>query len=147
MAGFLKFISFFTKYVTLWVIICAVFAYFFPDPLKPYGSWISYFLGIIMLSMGLSMSPNDFKLIFSRPKDVIIGVVTLYICMPLVGLGIGTILNLSPMLLVGFVLLGCCPTGTSSNVMTFLAKGDKALSVTISSISTIIAPFELTPKC
>lgn len=85
MAGLLKFISFFTKYVTLWVIICAVFAYFFPEPLKPYGSWISYFLGIIMLSMGLSMSPNDFKLIFSRPKDVIIGVVTLYIFMPLVG--------------------------------------------------------------
>ena len=43
MAGLLKFISFFTKYVTLWVIICAVFAYFFPEPLKPYGSWISYF--------------------------------------------------------------------------------------------------------
>ncbi|WP_317382205.1 bile acid:sodium symporter family protein [Megasphaera stantonii] len=141
MAGLLKFISFFTKYVTLWVILCAVFAYFYPEPLKPYGSWISYFLGIIMLSMGLSMSPNDFKLIFSRPKDVIIGVVTLYVFMPLVGLGIGTFLNLSPMLLVGFVLLGCCPTGTSSNVMTFLAKGDKALSVTISSISTIVAPF------
>lgn len=140
MGGFARFVKFLTKYVTVWVILCAIFAYFYPTPFKPFGSSISYALGVIMLSMGLSMTPNDFKLIFSRPKDVIIGVVTLYIFMPLVGLGIGTVLGLSPMLIVGFVLLGCCPTGTSSNIMTFLAKGDKALSVTISSISTIIAP-------
>ena len=141
MSAFSKFVKFLTKYVTIWVILCAIIAYFFPTPFKPYGGSISYALGIIMLSMGLSMTPNDFKLIFSRPKDVIIGVVTLYIFMPLVGLGIGKALGLAPMLVVGFVLLGCCPTGTTSNVMTLLAKGDKALSVTISSISTIIAPF------
>jgi len=140
MTSFAKFVKFLTKYVTVWVILCAILAYFFPAPFKPYGGSISYCLGIIMLGMGLSMTPNDFKLIFSRPKDVIIGVATLYIFMPLVGLGIGTVLGLSPMLIVGFVLLGCCPTGTTSNVMTLLAKGDKALSVTISSISTIIAP-------
>ena len=140
MTGFEKFVKFVTKYVTLWVILCAVFAYFVPTPFKPYGGTIPWFLGIIMLSMGLSMTPNDFKLVLTRPKDVIVGIVTLYAFMPLVGLGLGTIFNLDPMLTVGLVLLGCTPTGTSSNVMTFLAKGDKALAVTVSSLSTIVAP-------
>lgn len=140
MSGFEKFVKFVTKYVTLWVILCAVFAYFVPTPFKPYGGTIPWFLGIIMLSMGLSMTPNDFKLVLTRPKDVIVGIVTLYAFMPLVGLGLGTVFNLDPMLTVGLVLLGCTPTGTSSNVMTFLAKGDKALAVTVSSLSTIVAP-------
>ncbi|ERT58632.1 bile acid:sodium symporter family protein [Megasphaera vaginalis (ex Srinivasan et al. 2021)] len=140
MSSFEKFVKFITKYVTLWVIIAAVLAYLNPAPFKPFGGMISFLLGIIMLSMGLSMTPNDFKLVFTRPKDVIIGVVTLYVCMPLVGLAISKLLGLSPMLAVGMVLLGCTPTGTSSNVMTFLAKGDKALSVTITSLSTMLAP-------
>ena len=141
MAGFEKCIKFVTKYVTVWVILTALFAFFFPEPFKPYGGSVSWCLGIIMLSMGLSMTPNDFKLVFTRPKDVIIGIVTLDIAMPLVGLGLGTVFNLDPMLIGGLVLLGCAPTGTTSNVMTFLAKGDKALAVTISSLSTILAPF------
>ena len=100
MSGFEKFVKFVTKYVTLWVILCAVFAYFVPAPFKPYGGTIPWFLGIIMLSMGLSMTPNDFKLVLTRPKDVIIGIVTLYAFMPLVGLGLGTIFHLDPMLTV-----------------------------------------------
>ena len=107
---------------------------------RDYKVVISPCLSLIMLGMGLSMTPQDFKLIILRPKDVIIGILTVYICMPLVGIGLGKLLGLSPMLAVGLILLGCSPTGTTSNVMTFLAKGDKALSVTISSISTMLAP-------
>lgn len=140
MATVERIIQFIAKYVTLWVILIAVLAYVMPEPFMPYGGCIPVCLGIIMLGMGLSMSPNDFRLVFTRPKDVIVGVLTLYVCMPLVGLGIGKLLGLAPMLVVGLVLLGCSPTGTTSNVMTFLAKGDKALSVTISSLSTLLAP-------
>lgn len=140
MAAMEKFVKFLTKYVTLWVILCAVVAFLVPALFKPYGGSISWCLGLIMLSMGLSMTLNDFKLVLTRPKDVICGVIAVNLFMPLVGLALGTILNLDPMLTVGLVLLGCTPTGTSSNVMTFLAKGDKALAVTVSSLSTIVAP-------
>ena len=140
MANWKAGIAFLAKYVPLWVIISAIVAYMTPDSFRSYGSIISPCLSLIMLGMGLSMTPNDFKLIFTRPKDVIIGVLTVYICMPLVGMGVGKLLGLAPMLVVGLILLGCSPTGTTSNVMTFLAKGDKALSVTVSSISTMLAP-------
>lgn len=140
MGDWKKCIAFMAKYVPLWVIISAGIAYMWPHLFRDYKVVISPCLSLIMLGMGLSMTPQDFKLIILRPKDVIIGILTVYICMPLVGIGLGKVLGLSPMLAVGLILLGCSPTGTTSNVMTFLAKGDKALSVTISSISTMLAP-------
>jgi BASS family bile acid:Na+ symporter len=137
-------VKFLTKYLTLWIILAAVLAFIFPSVWKPYGSVIPYMIGVIMLSMGLSMTPNDFKLVFTQPKAVIAGIVVLYVSMPLVGMAIGTLLNLAPMLTVGLILVGCTPTGSTSNVMTMLANGDKALSVTTSSISTLLAPI-ITP--
>lgn len=133
-------VKFIIKYTTLWVILGAAAAFFNPAPFKGFGGWIPVLLGIIMLGMGLSMTPNDFKLVFSRPRDVIVGVVIVYACMPLVGMGIGTLLDLPRALTIGLILLGCSCTGTTSNVMTFLANGDKALTVTVSSLSTMVAP-------
>ncbi|MDU2065360.1 MAG: bile acid:sodium symporter family protein [Sporomusaceae bacterium] len=133
-----------TKLFPLWVIIFSLYAFFSPEPLKPLAPYISYLLGVIMLGMGLTMSIDDFKLVLTRPKDVLYGVGFRYLIMPFVGFAVGKLLDLPPALAAGIILVGCCPSGTASNVMTFLAKGDTALSVTVSSVNTILAPF-LTP--
>jgi BASS family bile acid:Na+ symporter len=129
---------------TLWIILFSLLAYLQPAVFKPIVPHISYLLGLIMLGMGLTMSLNDFKLVFSRPKEVFYGVAFRYCIMPLVGFGIAKLLDLPPALAAGLVLLGTCPSGTASNVMSFIAKGDIALSVTVSSVNTILAPV-LTP--
>ena len=98
----------------------------------------------VMLSMGLTVSVKDFQLVFSRPKDVGWGIVLRYLIMPFVALALTKILGLPSVLAVGMILVGCCPSGVASNVMTFLAKGDVALSVTVSSVNTLLAPL-ITP--
>jgi BASS family bile acid:Na+ symporter len=133
-----------TQYFPLWVIVFAAAAFFQPDPFKPLGIYIPYLLGIIMLGMGLTMSLHDFKLVLTRPKDVLFGILLRYLIMPAVAFGVAKILNLPPALAAGLILVGACPSGTASNVMTFIAKGDTALSVTVSSFNTILAPV-LTP--
>ncbi|MDR3562271.1 MAG: bile acid:sodium symporter family protein [Negativicutes bacterium] len=133
-----------TKLFPLWVIVFAATAFLSPDPFKPYGQYIPYLLGVVMLGMGLTMSLDDFKLVLTRPKDVIYGVVLRYVIMPGVAFLVAKLLGLPPSLAAGLILVGACPSGTASNVMTFIAKGDTALSVTISSINTILAPL-LTP--
>ena len=136
--------QFICRHMTLWVVLCCVVAFFYPAPFKPIGKYISYLLGIIMLGMGLTMSLEDFRLVLTRPKDVFYGVFFRYLIMPLVGFGVAKLLGLPPALAAGMVLLGACPSGTGSNVLTFIAKGDTALSVTVSSVNTILAPL-LTP--
>lgn len=135
-----KAVKFITKLFPLWVLLCAGIAYLAPDPFKPYSKSIPWLLGIVMLGMGLTMSLDDFKLVFKRPRDVIAGVALRYAIMPGIAFGVSKILGLSPSLAAGLILVGCCPSGTASNVMTFIAKGDTALSVTISSINTCLAP-------
>ncbi|MGL5512825.1 MAG: bile acid:sodium symporter family protein [Sporomusa sp.] len=132
-----------TKLFPLWLILFSGVAFIYPDTLKTQGSLVTYLLGIIMLGMGLSMSVGDFKLVLSRPKDVIIGIVLRYSIMPLVGFGVAKLLGLPPALAAGLILVGCCPSGTASNVMSFLAKADTALSVTVSSFNIILAPILL----
>ncbi len=144
MKTFEKIVSFITKLFPLWVVVFSLTAFFSPVLFTPYKGWITYLLGVIMLGMGLTMSINDFKLVFSRPKDVLYGIVLRYCIMPFVAFLVTKLLNLPPALAAGVILVGCCPSGTASNVMTFLAKGDTALSVTVSSFNTVLAPF-LTP--
>lgn len=139
-----KIAKFITRFFPAWVILFAVIAFFYPSLFNGYGSWITYLLGLIMLGMGLTMTLKDFKLVLTRPKDVLCGVVFRYLIMPLVAFGVGKLLELPPLLAAGLILVGCCPSGTASNVMTFIAKGDTALSVTVSSINTVLAPI-LTP--
>ncbi len=139
-----KIVGFINKFFPLWVVVFAAMAFFFPEPFKPLASGISTLLGIVMLGMGLTMTPEDFRLVFTRPRDVIFGVLLRYIIMPLIAFTVAKVMGLPPMLAAGLILVGVCPSGTASNVMTFIARGDTALSVTISSVNTILAPF-LTP--
>lgn len=137
---FRKICKYITKLFPLWVVLFALVAFFYPAPFKGFGGWITYLLGLIMLGMGLTMSLDDFKLVLTRPKDVVFGVVLRFCIMPLIAFAIGKVLDLDPMLAVGLILVGCCPSGTASNVMCFIAKGDTALSVTVSSVNTLLAP-------
>lgn len=136
-----KFVKFMMKYFTLWIVLGAVAAYIYPEPFKPLSAYVSYCIMAVMLSMGLSTSVDDFKLVFTRPKDVFWGIILRYMIMPFVALALTKILGLPEVLAVGMILVGCCPSGVASNVMTYLAKGDTALSVTVSSVNTVIAPF------
>ena len=135
-----KLAQFICRNMTLWVVVFSAIAFFYPAPFKPVGKYISYLLGIIMLGMGLTMSLEDFRLVLTRPKDVFYGVFFRYLIMPLVGFGVAKMLGLPPALAAGMVLLGAAPSGTGSNVMTYIAKGDTALSITVSSVNTILAP-------
>nr|WP_092071374.1 bile acid:sodium symporter family protein [Dendrosporobacter quercicolus]NSL49380.1 bile acid:sodium symporter family protein [Dendrosporobacter quercicolus DSM 1736]SDM25403.1 bile acid:Na+ symporter, BASS family [Dendrosporobacter quercicolus] len=144
MANLLKLAGFITGSVSLWVMLGAVVAFLQPQLIKPIGQFIPYLLGIIMLGMGLTMTTADFKLVLSRPKDVCYGVLLRYLIMPGVAWVVIKVLALEPALAAGILLVGCCPSGTASNVMTFIAKGDTALSITVSSVNTLLSPL-LTP--
>ncbi len=106
--------------------------------------WVNTLLGIVMFGMGLTLKPVDFKVVFSRPKDIIIGCVSQFTIMPLLAWGLTKVFNLPAELAIGVILVGTCPGGTSSNVMTYLSKGDVPLSVGMTAVSTILAPL-LTP--
>ncbi|MCZ6166547.1 bile acid:sodium symporter family protein [Campylobacter ureolyticus] len=107
-------------------------------------SWVVYILGIIMFGMGLNVKASDFKELFIRPKFVLIGIGAQFIIMPLIAYILVKGFNLPLGLAIGVVLVGTCPGGTSSNVITYLSKGDVALSVGITSCTTLLAPF-MTP--
>ncbi len=108
------------------------------------GTLISVLLGVVMFGMGLATRLEDFKVVFSRPKDIAIGCATQFTVMPALAWALARLFGLDEALTIGVVLVGCCPGGTASNVMTYLAKGDLALSVGMTGVSTILAPF-LTP--
>ena len=140
-----KISDFVGKYMAWIVLVIAVLALFLPDTcLWIQTNWINYLLMIVMFGMGLTMKLSDFAMVFSRPKDVITGCLAQFIIMPLLAFILGKIFGLNHELLVGVILVGTCPGGTSSNVITYLSKGDTALSVGMTSVSTLLAPF-LTP--
>lgn len=108
------------------------------------GTLISILLGVVMFGMGLATKLEDFKVVFSRPKEIAIGCAAQFTVMPALAWALSGLFGLDEALTVGVVLVGCCPGGTASNVMTYLAKGDLALSVGMTGVSTLLAPF-LTP--
>ena len=127
------------------VLLSALLALAFPDVLshlKP--TLINPLLGVIMFGMGLTLKPEDFRVVFSRPKDILIGCLAQFTVMPLLAFALSRLFSLNEALTVGVVLVGCCPGGTASNVITYLAKGDLALSVGMTATSTLLAPL-LTP--
>ena len=132
---------FFSKYMALIVIAMAVLALLLPGAVSFIKtSYINTLLGIVMFGMGLTLKPDDFRIVFSHPKDVVIGTVAQFTIMPLLAYVLAVVFHLSPELTVGVILVGTCPGGTSSNVMTYLSKGDVALSVGITAVSTVLAP-------
>ncbi|SHE67931.1 bile acid:Na+ symporter, BASS family [Seinonella peptonophila] len=140
MAIISKISSFAGKTFTLWVLLFAVIAYFNPDGFKWIGDYVIPLLGIVMFGMGLTISADDFKEVFRRPRDVALGVVGHYVVMPLIAFLLATFLDLPKEVAIGVILVGCCPSGTASNVMVFLARGDVPLAVSIASVSTLLAP-------
>ena len=127
------------------VLLSALAALLFPDTLshlKP--KLINPLLGVIMFGMGLTLKPEDFKVVFSRPKDVVVGCLAQFTVMPLLAFALTRVFKLDEALAIGVILVGCCPGGTASNVISYLAKGDLALSVGMTAVSTLLAPV-LTP--
>ena len=115
-----------------------------PDTFKPLAPGVSWALGVIMFGMGLTLTIPDFGLIVKLPLPVLVGVVAQYLIMPLVGWALCYVFRLPNEVAVGVILVGCAPGGTASNVISYLAKADVALSVTMTSISTLLAPL-MTP--
>ena len=127
------------------VLIAAVLALVFPETLATVRpTVINYLLGVVMFGMGLTLNLHDFQIVFSRPKDVIIGCLAQFTVMPLLAWILSRLFALDEALALGVVLVGCCPGGTASNVITYLAKGDLALSVGMTGVSTLLAPL-MTP--
>ena len=134
--------NFFGKYMAIIVLIVAAVSLFFPKTVSFIKtSYVNYLLMIVMFGMGLTLKLEDFKVVFTRPKDIIIGAIAQFTIMPLLAFLLSIVFKLPPELAVGVILVGTCPGGTSSNVMTYLANGDVALSVGMTSVSTILAPF------
>ncbi len=139
-----KISSFAGNTFAIWIIIFASLSYFFPTGFTWIAPHISLLLGIIMFGMGLTLTVDDFKTVLKIPKSVFIVSVAQYTIMPLIAFGLAYLFQLPPELAAGVILVGCAPGGTASNVMTFLAKGNTALSVCATAVSTLLAPI-LTP--
>lgn len=144
------------KYMALLTILMAGFALLFPQGLTQLASvginteavfgshfsklsLVNILLGIIMFGMGMTLKIDDFKLILKRPVDVLIGVCSQFVIMSTLAFLLAKLFNLNADFAIGLIILGCVPGGTASNVMTFLAKGDVALSVTITMCTTLLA--------
>ena len=133
------------KFMAVIILVIAVISLFIPKAgLWIETSWINYLLMVVMFGMGLTLKPSDFAVVFKHPKDIIIGCLAQFTIMPLLAFGLGKIFGLETGLLAGVILVGTCPGGTASNVITYLSKGDVALSVGIAGVNTLLAPV-LTP--
>lgn len=136
---------FFSRFMAIIVLAVAALALFVPAS----GVWIplkavNYLLMVVMFGMGLTMKLNDFKVVFVHPKEMIVGCVAQFTVMPLLAFMLGKVFGLETALLAGVILVGTCPGGTSSNVITYMSKGNVALSVGMTSVNTLLSPV-LTP--
>jgi len=142
----LKAIShFFSSFMAIIVLVIAAMALFVPQT----GLWIplksiNYLLMVVMFGMGLTMKLSDFRVIFVHPKEVIIGCVSQFTIMPLLAFALGKMFGLDAGLLAGVILVGTCPGGTSSNVITYMSGGNVEFSVGMTSVNTLLSPI-LTP--
>ncbi len=126
---------------SIFIICIAIITFFVPDLfLWVKGDIQALVLGIIMLSMGMTLTIEDFKILVSRPLDIVIGALAQYSIMPLIAFTLTRVFHLDPAIGVGLILVGCCPGGVSSNIMSFLCKGDVAFSVGMTTVTTLLAP-------
>ena len=132
--------SFVTRYIGVIIIIFSVLAFFWRDGFAWTTNYTSMFLGIAMFGMGLTIKMGDFQVVFSRPKEILIGCLAQYTVMPFLAWILAVVLKLPEDLALGVILVGCCPGGTASNVITYIAGGDVALSVGMTIVSTLVAP-------
>ena len=127
-----------TRLFPLWALLLSVLAYYTPSTFTPVGPWVTTLLMLIMFGMGVHLKLDDFKRVLSRPAPVAAGIFLHYLVMPLAAWALALLFHMPPELSAGMVLVGSVASGTASNVMIYLAKGDVALSVTISSVSTLV---------
>lgn len=144
--------KFLSDYTSVVVIAVAVITFLIPDMmtwvnhllfLDPVGNKFtsqSIIIGVIMFSMGLTLTPQDFRILAQRPLDICIGAVAQYLIMPFLAFGITRLLNLPDAIALGLILVGCCPGGVSSNIMSYLCGGDVAFSVGMTTVSTLLSP-------
>lgn len=135
-----KLSAFISKYMAIFVIAIAAIALFEPWTFKWAAPKVTILLGVVMFGMGMTLRIRDFKLVFQRPRDVFIGALAQFTIMPALAWLLAKGFGLPPELAAGVILVGTCPGGTSSNVMTYLARGDVALSVSMTMTTTILAP-------
>lgn len=137
--------NFISKHIAWIILAVAIIAVFIPESFLwiPTSS-INWLLGIIMFGMGLSLKLSDFKVVFTRPKAVLIGCIAQFTIMPILAWLLCLLFDLPAEIAIGVILVGCCPGGTASNVITYLAGGDIALSVGMTGVSTLLAPI-MTP--
>lgn len=144
--------KFLSDYTSLVVIAIAVVTFFVPAMM----GWVNYqlftdmvgnkftsqslIIGVIMFSMGLTLTTKDFKILAQRPLDICIGAAAQYLIMPFLAWGISQALQLPDAIALGLILVGCCPGGVSSNIMSYLCGGDVAFSVGMTTVSTLLSP-------
>ena len=131
------------RYTSAFIILIAVVSFFLPGTFAwvQQGQRASVILGLIMLTMGCTLSTEDFRILLSRPIDILIGAAAQYTIMPLVAWLLARLFHLDTFMTAGIILVGCCPGGVSSNIMSFLCKGDVAYSVGMTTVSTVLSPF------
>ncbi len=135
-----KLINLFINLYPLWIILSSIIGFLYPPAFFWFsGNWMVGALALVMLGMGITLNVDDFKSILSMKRAVLLGAVLQYSIMPLSAWLIAKVLNLSPELAVGLIIVGCCPGGTASNVITYLARGHLALSIIMTSVSTMLA--------
>jgi BASS family bile acid:Na+ symporter len=123
----------------LWAILASLFAFARPEPLVGLKPWILPLLGLVMFGMGVTLRTAQFREVLRRPRLVVLGAAMQFGIMPLAAWLIGHLMGLPPPLLAGLVLVGASPGGTASNVICYLARGDVALSITLTTVSTLLA--------
>jgi bile acid:Na+ symporter, BASS family len=134
----------FTSLFPLWAVLLSVVAYLRPEYFAPHQDLIVPFLSLIMLGMGITLSVDNFLEVFKKPKVIFLGTLMQYTIMPLAAWIVCLVLKLPADIATGVILLGSCPGGTASNVISYLAKADVALSIVLTSVSTMLA-FLATP--
>lgn len=152
MKGLQKISKFLSSYTSIVVIAIAVITFFVPgvmawvnqllfvDPVANKFTSQSIILGLIMFSMGLTLTTNDFKILAKRPFDIAVGAIAQYLVMPFLAFGLSRLLGLPDAVALGLILVGCCPGGVSSNIMSYLCGGDVAFSVGMTTVSTLLSP-------
>jgi BASS family bile acid:Na+ symporter len=138
-----------TSAFAAWVVAAVLAALIYPKmylewtPLS-YGALITILLQLAMFGMGATLTADDFVRVLKMPRGIFIGLLLQFSVMPFLGWGLSQVFRLPPDLTLGMILLGASPGGISSNVITYLAKGNVALSVTMTAMSTLVAPI-MTP--
>ena len=128
-----------TRLFPLLALALSALAYWAPEPFRPLKPAIVPLLGVVMFGMGLTLTGADFARVLRRPRVIALGVLLQYLLMPFFAWALARGLNLAPDLAAGLILVGSCPGGTASNVVSYLARADVALSITLTAAATLLA--------